>query len=206
VAAIANDLVIQGHFMMAVWVLLCFGGYLRPSDAFRLRRQDFVPPIAGVSSSFWCLVLNTSEFGEESKTGVSDESMIWDNVETAWMGHIFAAIQEAGPKSELVFNFTYPELVDKFHASVARLGLPAFVPYQLRHSGPSWDKLHARRGQVAIMRRGRWRSLASLARYEKGGMVTKEYAKLAAPLRAHLEECGRNIRAVMLGERLPIRR
>ena len=49
IAAIANRLVQRGEFMKAVWVLLCFGGYLRPSDALRLRRQDFVAPVAGVS-------------------------------------------------------------------------------------------------------------------------------------------------------------
>ena len=74
------------------------------------------------------------------------------------------------------------------------------------HSGPSWDKLHARRSQIAIMRRGRWRSLASLTRYEKGGMVTKEYAKLGPDLRAHLEACSQGIQAVMLGKRLPLQR
>ena len=56
------------------------------------------------------------------------------------------------------------------------------------------------------MRRGRWRSLASLTRYEKGGMVTKEYAKLSPDLRAHLEACSQGIRAVMLGGRLPLQR
>ena len=90
--------------MKAVWVLLCF--HLRPSDALRLRHQDFVAPIAGVSGKFWCLVLNTSEFEEKSKTGMSDESMIWDNLETSWMGPIFQAIQKAGPPTELVFEFS----------------------------------------------------------------------------------------------------
>ena len=75
--------------------MLCFGGYLRPSDA--LRRLVFLAPVAGVSGKFWCLVLNTSEFEEQSKTGVSDESMIWDNVETSLMGPTFQAIQKAGP-------------------------------------------------------------------------------------------------------------
>ena len=76
IAAIANRLVMRGEFMKAVWVLLCFGGYLRPSDALRLRRQDFVAPVPGVNGKFWCLVLSTSEFEEKSKTGISNESMI----------------------------------------------------------------------------------------------------------------------------------
>ena len=103
--------------MKAVWVLLCFGGYLRPSDALRLRRQDFVAPVPGVSGKFWCLVLNTSEFEETSKTGISDESMIWDNFEAPCMGPIFQAIEKAGPPTELVFEFSYPEMVSSFRAA-----------------------------------------------------------------------------------------
>ena len=157
--------------MMAVCVLLCFGGYLRPSDALRLRRQDFVAPVTGVSGKHWCLVLNTAEFGEQSKTGVSDESMIWDNEETSWMGPIFRAIQGAGAAQELVFSFTYPTMVESFKSAASAVGIAPMVPYQLRHSGPSWENLHHRRSQLGIMRRGRWRSLASFTRYEKGGMA-----------------------------------
>ena len=56
------------------------------------------------------------------------------------------------------------------------------------------------------MRRGRWRSLASLTRYEKGGMVMKDYMKMPEALRSHLERCAANIQRVMLGEMLPLRR
>ena len=52
---------------------------------------------------------------------------------------------------------------------------------------------------VTIMKRGRWRSLASLARYEKGGMVTKAYQQLPQALKDHLERCARVLDAVVLG-------
>ena len=42
------------------------------------------------------------------------------------------------------------------------------------------------------MRKGQWRSLFSLARYEERSMGTKEYAKLKPDLRTHLELCGRD--------------
>ena len=122
------------------------------------------------------------------------------------MGPIFQAIQKAGPPTELVFEYSYPEMVNSFRDAVGELGLPIFVPYELRHSGPSWDKLHQRRSQLAIMRRGRWRSLASLARYEKGGMLMKEYANLSKTLRIHFEQCATKIDRVMLGDLLPVLR
>ena len=119
---------------------------------------------------------------------------------------IFHAIQKAGPPTELVFEFSYLDMVSSFREAVWALGLSIFVPYQLRHSGRSWDKLHQRRSQVAIMRRGRWRSLASLARYEKGGMLMKEYANLSETLRLHIEQCAIKISRVILGDSLPLRR
>ena len=97
-------------------------------------------------------------------------------------------------------------MAEGFKSAAAAVDLPAIVPYQLRHSGLSWQKLHQRRGQVAIMRRGRWRSLASLSRYEKGGIVMKEYAKLPEALGQHLERCAASVQRVMLGECLPLRR
>ena len=122
------------------------------------------------------------------------------------MGPIFQAIQKEGPPTELVFEFSYPEMVSSFRAATGALGLLIFVLYQLRHSGPSWDKLHQRRSQVATTSRGQWRSLASLARYEKGGMVMKEYVQLPEALRHHLEQCAAMIHRVMLGDSLPLRR
>ena len=56
------------------------------------------------------------------------------------------------------------------------------------------------------MRRGRWRSLASFARYEKGGMVMKVYVNLPETLRHHLDKCAAMIHRVMLGDDLPLRR
>ena len=152
-------------------------------------------------SNKWCLVLNSEEYGDVSKTGISDESLIWDNVETKFLGEVFEKMKEQGPPASRLWDFDYPDMAESFKAAAQALGLEPFVPYQLRHSGPSWDRLHSRRSQAAVMKRGRWRSLASLARYEKGGMVTKQYEKLPQKLRDHLEMCATHIESVVLGRR-----
>ena len=193
-------LIERGEYMKGIWTLVAFGGYLRPSDNMRLRRQDLVPP-AGSLSSMWCLVLNSEDYGDVSKTGVSDESIIRDNAETKFLSDVFETIKELGPPSSKVWGFDDPDMAESFKSATEALGLAPFVPYQLWHSGPSWDRLHARRSQTAVMKRGRWRSLASLARYEKGGMVTKQFEKLPAKLKEYLEACARHIRQVILGQR-----
>ena len=162
--------------------------------------QDLVASVGSLSSK-WCLVMKLEEYGDVSKTGVSDESIIWDSQETMFLGEVFAAIKKQGPPKSRVWIFEYPELAKSFKESAVAMGLDPFVPYQLRHSGPSWDRLHARRSQNAVMKRGRWKSLASLARYEKGGMVTKQYQRLPRKLQDHLELCAVHIGDVVLGRR-----
>ena len=73
VAGIAMYLIERGEYMKAIWTLMFFGGNLRPSYLMKLRRQDLVPPVGSLSSQ-WCLVLNSEDYGDTSKTGVSDES------------------------------------------------------------------------------------------------------------------------------------
>ena len=146
-------------------------------------------------------MLNSEDYGDVSKTGVSDESIIWDNRETMFLGEIFAAIKKQGPPKSRVWDFDYPEAAKSFKEAAVAMGLNPFVPYQLRHSGPSWDRLHARRSQNVVMKRGRWKSFASLARYEKGGMLTKQYQQLPQKLQEHLELRATHISEVVLGWR-----
>ena len=39
------------------------------------------------------------------------------------------AIQKVRPVTELVFDFTYPEMVEGFKSAATAVGLPAIVPY-----------------------------------------------------------------------------
>ena len=55
VAGLAMYLIERAEYMIAIWTLVGFGGYLRPSDNMRLRRQDLVAPVGSLSNK-WCLV------------------------------------------------------------------------------------------------------------------------------------------------------
>ena len=151
-------LVKNGHIDMALWTLLGFGGYLWSSTNMRLRRGSLIPPVPSLTE-YWTVLLNPSEFSERSKMGVVDESVMWDVPELLWMKRAFELMRQ-GDRTQKVWNFSYPEVAKQIAVAAAQLGLE-FVPYQLRHSGPSWDRLKERRTLKEIQKRGHWGSFSS---------------------------------------------
>jgi hypothetical protein len=80
------------------------------------------------------------------------------------------------------------------------------VPYQLRHSGASHDRLKNLRALMEVLKRGRWRSLKSVARYERHASVAIEFRKLASHIQDHCVTCEARLEAAFLGRepaRLP---
>ena len=89
-------------------------------------------------------------------------------------------------------NFSYPEVAKQIAVAAAQLGLE-FMPYQLRHSSPSWDRLKERRTLKEIQKRGHWGSFSSVTRYERAAVVVAEYEKLDPDLRIYLEKITANL-------------
>ena len=190
IAGIAALLVKNGHIDMALWTLLGFGGYLRPSTNMRLRRGSLIPPVPSLTE-YWAVLLNPSEFFERSKMGVADESVMWDVPELLWMKRAFELMRQ-GDRTQKVWNFSYPEVAKQIAVAAAQLDVE-FVPYQLRHSGPSWDRLKERRTLKEIQKRGHWGSFSSVTRYERAAVVMAEYEKLDPDLRVYLEKITANL-------------
>ncbi|CAK0812161.1 unnamed protein product [Prorocentrum cordatum] len=76
-------------------------------------------------------------------------------------------------------------------------------PYILRHSGASRDFTEQRRTLVGVKRRGRWRTDASIRRYEKWGRLGSEFAKLPLCLQNHARWCLRYFPAALSGSLQP---
>lgn len=150
VAAIAADLLRRGFWSMGVWVLVGLGGYLRPSSNMKLRKGCLVPPHRAMCDH-WGLLLNPSEFHKVSKTRTSDDSIIWDFQELLWMRRVFPVLRR-GDEAERVWTFDYPTVAREISRCAMMLGC-AFVPYQLRHSGPSWERLLKRKSLRTFRRR-----------------------------------------------------
>eukprot|EP00974_Lingulodinium_polyedra_P036133 3465752-Lingulodinium_polyedra.AAC.1 len=77
---------------MGCWVLVAHGAYLRPVSNMGLRKRCLVPPVAG-ACDHWCLLVNASDFGLRSKTGTSDDSVVWDVRDLAFMKELFPLLK-----------------------------------------------------------------------------------------------------------------
>jgi hypothetical protein len=196
VAAHAVRLAARGKHHMALWVLVGFIAYLRPSENMKLKKRDIVRPRPGVTK-FWGLLLCSSESHLQSKTGASDESVMMDNKSITWIGEALAALAE-GEGSDALWPFTYPELSAELRACSRDLGVK-LVPYQLRHAGPSWDRIKNFRSLMDIQKRGRWKSFKSVTRYEKATLILSEFDRLPKLIKQHCDLCTLHLKEYMLG-------
>ena len=200
ICAISCYLAEAGFVSMGLALLLAHFAYLRPVELMRLRRVDLVPPLTAASPS-WALLLAPSEVGVPTKVGVLDDSVMLDHPEMLWMESAFRELRRP-PLGETLWDFTYPQLCREIRKVNALLGTQ-LVPYQARHSGPSWDRLCNTRTLESIQKRGRWKAFASVQRYEKAARVLSEYAKYQPEQRAVFEVCQREVKAILLGHRKP---
>ncbi|CAE8643896.1 unnamed protein product [Polarella glacialis] len=196
VAAHAVRLAARGKHHMALWVLVGFIAYLRPSENMKLKKRDLVKPRSGVTK-FWGLLVCSSESHLQSKTGASDESVMMDNKSLPWIGEALEVLA-SGEGREALWPFTYPELTAELRLCSKELGVK-MVPYQLRHAGPSWDRIKNFRSLVDIQKRGRWKSLKSVTRYEKATLILSEFDRLPSAVKHHCDLCARNLKEYILG-------
>ena len=156
-------------------------------------------------SDLWSIVLNPAEDFRTSKMGISDESLIWDAKDLLFLTTIFRAIRLEKRSADDLFDFSYHSFFKALKEACAALQILPMVPYQLRHSGPSWDRLKNHPSLPDVQRRGRWKTRASLVRYEKSAMLLKEYRKIDVEKRRFMEQCQASIEDVMLRRRPPLR-
>jgi hypothetical protein len=71
--------------------------------------------------------------------------------------------------------------------------------YMFRHAGASTDFALKLRPLAEIKLRGRWKSDASLRRYEKGGRLADQLQRLPPRLRTHAKRCADCVDNVLAG-------
>ncbi|CAK0886389.1 unnamed protein product [Prorocentrum cordatum] len=175
-----------GRIACVAWITM-FTAYLRPADLHALRGEDLAAP-AG-SSQWWALNLHPAGRGDESKVGLSDESLLLDAPYLPGLGAALAALA-TDREGEKLFDISPAELLRLWNLALVGIGLPArqrYVQYQLRHGGPSHDRLTKTRSVKEVWRRGRWASAKSVKRYEASARVQQEMQRLPAAVRAYVE-------------------
>ena len=191
VADVALQLADMGEVSLAFGVLLQTHCYLRPSELLSLTAEHVCFPSVGRYKK-WALIVAPSSLGEKTKTGRSDDSVLnGDLPSNHWMAGLMALYMK-GVQSQLFPGLTlrrYETLVAQAAAAL-RYKPGTMFPHVFRHAGPSNDLFHKRRDLAAATKRGRWESKTSVRRYEKHGLLVKQWEK--APSDRHGEICRRS--------------
>ena len=175
VALIVTHMIHKQYRQAAAAALLMFTAYLRPGEALSLHVQDLVPPLP--QQKHFALQLHPAERREQSKVGSSDESLLLDAQQAPWLGRVLLNLERASP---YLIDLTYEELGTAWRKTLERIGLAQrhAVLCQLRHSGPSHDRLLRLRSLLEVKQRGRWASDKTLNRYEAHGRISQEFFNL----------------------------
>ena len=129
-----------------------------------------------------------------------DESALLDS---AWMRELEPAVAAlaAGDPSARAFDFNYPAFVDAFRKAKDELGIANLVPYQARQSGPSIEVAKGVRSLMEVAKRGRWKSMKSVQRYEKAGKLAAAWRALPAATQAVCERAELTVADMIVGRR-----
>jgi hypothetical protein len=197
------EMVKAGQREAALMTAVAFCFYLRPSEAVGLTEQCLVPPVGSGRSRArcWCLVLHPEEDGVASKTGQYDESLLADSTAFPFMPEVLRFLQSRKSGRCLLFGLTYAQWRAAFVASFLPLALEEFgspVLHQLRHGGASHEMMTGARDILGVQKRGRWGSVRSLRRYEKGGRVGQLLSKLPKETLDEAEELAGRIGKILV--------
>jgi integrase len=200
-AMLAWRMAAVGRWDMALFTLLLVCTYMRPGEGLALRKCDLIPPSPGVLKH-WSILLFPQERVPSSKTLAKDESLVMDSSYMAWWDRVLPLLKQGKAESR-VFAFSYEHYIPVFKQAAAEIGLPDLVPYQARHSGASVDAANHYRTIAEIQRRGRWKTSASVQRYEKHAQLGKSAASLN-PRQQHVFAVALDwLESLVLGRRSP---
>ena len=160
--------------------MLTFRAYLRPGEADRLTAGNIVSPQAAAGAGYcqYGLLLSPQESMTPGKTGLYDESVTLDTDPQLWplLGGLLCGKQPQDP----LWSVPLDKEINAFNDAVEVLQLQPLNPcrYAMRHGGASEDLLLKTRPLAEVMKRGRWRSDASLRRYAKDTRLLAELGKV----------------------------
>ena len=143
------------------------------------------PPVPGSRYTKWAITLHPFQSLLPSKVREWDEAALLDQDEFLFLIPGFKTLRRTLAPRACLFRFSQQVFSKKFTAAARAAGITHLKAhsYQLRHSGPSFDRALGRRSALEVKFRGRWKSDASLRRYEKEGRVSQQLANLPPEVR-----------------------
>ena len=191
------------HPATAFGMLIQFVCYLRPGELVGLTPSHVVRPTAhaGPYAKRWGLLLGPQALGVPTKPGEFDQSVLIDWSELHWIGPLMEALLKDVPAQQTLFNLSgleYNALL-RLAARVTGSDILDPQPYGLRHGGASMDILTSRRSLSEVKKRGRWKTDASVRRYEKATLALKQLARLAPETIEYGKLIEKHMAAIFLG-------
>ena len=188
VAAIARHFAVAMGLGAALAWLLMVDTYVRPGECVDLTTSQVLPRTNQKFMQSVVLLLHPDERGISSKTGERNESLI---IRRQWLAEL-VELWAAHRSTPRMWDFGLLELRRCFLDACRVLCLMEWKPvlYMGRHSGASLDRLEEVHSLAEVQRRGRWRSEASVRRYEKRALTQEVYLKMLLSARrlAHRHE------------------
>ena len=165
----------------ALALLTMFACYFRPTEGTEIREEDLA--LSLTNEDHHALNLHPGHRAEQSKVGLSDETIALDCKELPQLGAALAHLRQGKPKQRL-FRISKDQLRAYWKRALLRLGLQhlKLQLYSIRHCGPSHDRRRKYRSVAEVKRRGRWASDKSMARYEAHARVVQEFQKLSVDI------------------------
>ena len=196
VAAIAHWLACHAGLGSALAWLTMVDAYLRPGECMRLVTSQVLPRTSQKWMDSVVLLLHPDERGIASNTGEMNESLA---IRRPWLADLLNRWARSR-RSPAMWDCGLPELRANFLKAATMLELTPWRPvlYMGRHSGASLDRLEEVLSLAEVQRRGRWRSEASVRRYEKRALVQEVYLKLPLHVRKYAHRCEKDLVPLLL--------
>ena len=173
-----HEMVSMNMARVALFVALSLSTYLRPSSLLMLTSADLYAPVLGISL-YWSLLVHR-QGSRPSKTGEYDLSVVLDSYWLLFLTPVLELLQKE-PPGVPVWGFGYPTVLSTLRQACINLGLKPVTPYQARHSGASTDRASNARTLLDIQKRGGWKTMKSVCRYEKGARLAQRASKPTPP-------------------------
>lgn len=180
VCKMASELILEGNHVLACALLVHHDTYCRPNEFLHIRKRDVFPPSPenlGLADA-WVLQIRPPEDLIPTKVGEFDDTVLID-------GNSSSAAKEAirfvYSRTQSDADFLFPFDLNFFGVAIKRISKKLCLqkmllcPHAMRHGGASTDALRGRRSLLSIQKRGRWASINSLKRYEKAGVLLKQW-------------------------------
>jgi hypothetical protein len=168
---------------VCLWLLLTWHLCARPGEVFKLQWKHMVAP--NPINPFWSVVMSPSSEEEgasmPSKVGETDESVTLNVNFLQWMNPLLQSLKQKSDDNDFVCPFRLSIGSRLFMEAVRALGFQKQVhcTYQVRHGAASTEVLCRGKALEDVMKKGRWKTLVSVRRYEQGGRLAQVFGSLS---------------------------